>query len=119
MEEAVLFDGPSIEVVDNTGQNRFELWLNGDLVGILGYFDYAEPGQIRRPGRRVVSLMHTVITEDFGHRGLAGELAKGALDYARRYGWQVRPVCTYVQRFLAEHPDYREALMGAEIPRAV
>jgi len=114
----VLSDGPSIEVVDNAGQNRFELWLNGDLVGILGYFDF-DSGQGRRPGRRVVSLMHTVITEDFGHRGLAGELAKGALDYARRYGWQVRPVCTYVQRFLSENPEYRDSLMGTEIPRAV
>jgi len=52
--------------------------------------------------------MHSVITEDFGHRGLAAVMVRGALDAARRYGWKVRPVCTYVQRFLAENPDYRD-----------
>ena len=65
-----------------------------------------QPPEAGRP--LIVSFMHTVITEDFGHRGLAGVLVRGALDHARVYGWRVRPVCTYVQRFVADNPEYRE-----------
>jgi uncharacterized protein len=108
----VLAGSPSVEVTDNAGQNRFELRLNGDLVGIIGYYEY-ETGRPRTSHRTVVSFMHTVITEDFGHRGLAGVIVKGALDRARAYGWKVRPVCTYVQRFVAENPDYQDVCLPA------
>ncbi len=104
----MLANSPSVEVIDNAGQNRFELRLNGDMVGIIGYFEF-DPATPLAPGRpRVVSFMHAVITEDFGHRGLAALMVRGALDAARSYGWRVRPVCTYVQRFLAENPDYQD-----------
>lgn len=107
----MLSDAITTETVVNAAQSRFELWLNGDLVGIMGYYEseLTKGGRAGRP--MVVSFMHTVITEDFGHRGLAGVLVRGALDHARVYGWKVRPVCTYVQRFLADNPEYREVVV--------
>lgn len=109
----MLGDLPTVDVSDNAGQNRFELRLNGDLVGILGYYDF-EGSRGPRPGQPVVvSFMHTVITEDFGHRGLAGVMVRGALDRARAYGWKVRPVCSYVQRYLAENPGYGDVIVAA------
>ena len=107
----MLAGSPSVEVTDNAGQNRFELRLNGDLVGIIGYYEY-ETGMPRTSRRTVVSFMHTVITEDFGHRGLAGVIVQGALDRAREYGWKVRPVCSYVQRFVAENPEYEDIVVS-------
>ncbi|MEV0947938.1 N-acetyltransferase [Rhodococcus sp. NPDC049939] len=122
----MLMDQQVVDVVDNSDQNRFELRLSGDLVGILGYFDQAEApagsgmgvapagsvmGRNRRP---VISFMHTLIVEDFGHRGLAGVMVGGSLDLARRYGWQVRPVCKHVQRFVSAHPEYRDLIAPAE-----
>ncbi len=109
-------DAPTVEVSNNAGQNRFELRLNGDLVGIVGYYDFdaAHGRRAGRPGAPpgpVVSFMHAVITEDFGHRGLAAVMVRGALEQARAAGWKVRPVCTYVQRFLAEHPEYRDIVL--------
>lgn len=101
----------SVEVSDNADQNRFELRLNGDLVGILGYFDTGRSSGVPSGTRPVVDYLHTVIVEDFGHQGLAAVLVGGALDAARRRGWRVRPVCTYVQRFLASHPDYRDVIV--------
>ncbi|WP_068154884.1 GNAT family N-acetyltransferase [Rhodococcus phenolicus] len=105
---------PHAEVSDNAGQNRFELRLNGDLVGILGYFDTDRPSGV--PGRHhpVVDFLHTVIVEDFGHQGLAGILVGRSLDIARRRGWKVRPVCTYVQRFLDTNPEYRDVIVPLE-----
>ncbi|KAA0022130.1 GNAT family N-acetyltransferase [Antrihabitans cavernicola] len=110
----MLANSPSAEVSNNADQNRFELRLNGDLVGILAYYEF-DSAPSRRPGRvTVVSFMHTVITEDFGHRGLASVMVRGALDQARRYGWKVRPVCSYVQRFVGEHPEYRDVVLPSE-----
>ena len=105
---------PDLNVSDNSDQNRFELRLNGDLVGVLGYYDFERSVA---PNRPVVDFMHTVIVEDFGHRGLAAVLVGGSLDLARKRGWQVRPVCTYVQRFLAAHENYRDVVVPLESTR--
>lgn len=107
---------PSAEISNNADQNRFELRLNGDLVGILAYYEF-DSATGRKPGRfAVVSFMHTVITEDFGHRGLAGAMVGGALEQARSLGWKVRPVCSFVQRFVAQHPEFRDVVLPAEAP---
>ncbi len=98
---------PALEMVENKAQSRFELWIDGDLIGILGY---ALDGDDCPPGGAgagcVVGLMHTVVMEEFWHRGLAAALVGHALDTARERGWHIRPVCTYVQRFLTKNPEY-------------
>lgn len=97
---------PALDMVENISQSRFELWLDGDLVGIIGY---AQEGDCT-PGKAgegcVVSLMHTVVAEEYWHRGLAAMLVRHTLDAAREHGWKIRPVCTYVQGFLAKNPEY-------------
>ncbi|MFD1815206.1 GNAT family N-acetyltransferase [Rhodococcus gannanensis] len=107
-------DKATVEVTNNAAQSRFELRLNGDLVGILGYWDMETNGgavRSKRSGAPIVSFLHTVITEDFGHRGLAALMAGRALDTARENGWKVRPVCTYLQRFVTANPEYRDMLV--------
>lgn len=96
---------PSLQIVENAAQDRFELWLDGGLVGIIGY---AVEGGDCRPGGDgcVVALMHTVVMEENWHRGLAAVLVGHTLDTARGRGWRIRPVCTYVQGFVAKNPDY-------------
>lgn len=98
---------PSLQIVENAAQDRFELWMDGELVGIIGY---AIEGGDCMPGKAgagcVVALMHTVVMEEYWHRGLAAMLVRHTLDTARERGWSVRPVCTYVQAFLTKHPEY-------------
>lgn len=106
-----MLDSAYVDVANNRDQNRFELRLSGDLVGIIGYFDMGDPPV---QGRPVISFMHTVIVEDFGHRGLAAVLVGQALNLAREYGWKVKPVCTYVQRFLAGNRDYRDVVVPVQ-----
>ncbi|RVW01656.1 GNAT family N-acetyltransferase [Rhodococcus spongiicola] len=110
-------DSPLIDVTDNCDQNRFELRLNGDLVGIVGYYDTSPAGKDREPDSvPVISFMHTVVVEDFGHRGLAAVMVRHALDHARSCGWKIRPVCTYVQRFVEANPEYRDLMVPLDVP---
>lgn len=106
----MLASTPNADVSINTDQNRFELRLNGDLVGIVGYFEVDRSSK-RGTRTHVVSFMHTVVTEDFGHQGLAAILVRRSLDSARSYGWKVKPVCTYVQRFLSANPEYSDVVV--------
>lgn len=100
---------PSMEVTDNLEQSRFELRLDGELVGIEGYRVEGGVDDPRQAGSgAVVAFMHTVVQEEVSHRGLAAVLVGRALDDARGRGWLVRPVCTYVQRFLDLHPGYQD-----------
>ena len=101
----MLASSPSAEVSINTDQNRFELRLNGDLVGIIGYYEVE--GSLKRGSRaRVVSFMHTVVKEDFSDRGWAAVLVRGALNTARDRQWRIVPICTYVRRYLARNPEF-------------
>ena len=99
-------------VLDNPAHERFDLWLGDELVGILGYRDEDDiPGFTAESGE-VVAFMHTVVKEEFGGRGLAAVLVSEALGSARRRGWKVRPICTYVQRYLALHPEHLDVLVA-------
>lgn len=102
---------PSLDLVENSSQDRFELRVGDDLIGILGYA-IETPGTSAAgagPGTEV-AFMHTVIMEENWNRGLAAELVRYALELARERGWRVRPVCTYVQRFLSKSPDYKDII---------
>ncbi len=98
---------PALDLVENTSQDRFELRVGDDLIGILGYSVETPGVTAANAGQGVqVAFMHTVIMEDHWNRGLAAELVEYALVTARERGWRVRPVCTYVQRFLTKNPDF-------------
>ena len=41
-------------------------------------------------------------------RGLAAEVVRAALDYARSEGKRVIPACSYVRAYLSRHPEYAD-----------
>lgn len=84
-----------ISVVDNPERSRFELTVDGSLVGQLDYV----------PRRDAVALTHTEVDRAFQGRGLAGRLVRAALDSARGHGLTVIPICTYVIDYIRRHPD--------------
>ncbi|MEB3366336.1 GNAT family N-acetyltransferase [Saccharopolyspora mangrovi] len=84
------------EVKDNSDANRFEIRVDGRLAGFAEY--RLKPGQI--------SFTHTEIDDDFGGQGLAGKLARAALDQARERGLGVLPFCPFIRGWIAKHPDY-------------
>lgn len=66
-----------------------------------GYLDYTVDGDN-------IALTHTVIFDQFGGRGLAAKLVEHVLSELRDSGRQVVPVCTYVERYVAKHPEYAD-----------
>ncbi|WP_305092603.1 GNAT family N-acetyltransferase [Prescottella sp. R16] len=93
----------AVRVVDNPDHERYELWVGDDLVGLLGYRRDTAGG--------VLTLLHTVIDEDRGGCGWAAVLVGAVLDRARGEGVRIRPVCTYVVRYLGLHPECGDLLV--------
>ncbi|MEY2430688.1 MAG: uncharacterized protein QOC92_413 [Acidimicrobiaceae bacterium] len=90
----------SDEVRDNTERSRYELVVDGALVGIADY---------HLTGDHVV-MPHTEIDADKRGQGFGAVLVKGALDDLRSKGRTVVPQCWYVAEFIDEHPEYHELL---------
>lgn len=83
---------------DNEAEHRFEIHVGGELAGFVVYH--------RRDRQRLINLIHTEVTERFAGQGLAGQLARFALDTARKEGIGVLPSCPYIRGWIQRHPDY-------------
>ncbi len=59
-----------------------------------------------RDGALVID--HTGVPPAIGGRGLAGDLVKAALDYARAQGLRVVPACSYSAAYVQRHPEYAD-----------
>lgn len=83
---------------NNPEGSRYELLVDGELVGIADY-------QII--GNRVV-MPHTEIQPDRRGQGLGAVLVQAALDDVRSAGRTVVPHCWYVAQFIDEHPEFQD-----------
>jgi predicted GNAT family acetyltransferase len=88
----------STEITDNTGKNRYEIRVDGDLAGFVEY---------EREGDSVV-LIHTEVDSAFEGKGVGSALARGTLDDIRGKGGTVVPVCPFIKKWIGKHPDYRD-----------
>jgi uncharacterized protein len=86
------------EVVDVPEKSRYELRLDGRLIGLAAYR--------RRDGR--ISFTHTEVDESCEGRGFGSRLAAAALDDARRQGLRVLPLCPFIAHYVERHPEYQE-----------
>jgi len=48
----------------------------------------------------------TFVPEELRNRGIAGELAHYALNYAREHNKKVVPSCSYIRSYIDEHPEW-------------
>lgn len=87
-------------VTKNDGAARYELHVDGELVGIADY--------VERDG--AVVLPHTVIDASRRGHGLGAVLVRGALDDIRPTGRTVVPSCWYVAEFIDANPSYKDLL---------
>lgn len=91
----------NIDVEDDPANSQyFAQTDDGTVAGKMVYR--------RRPGRIV--LVHTETAEGFLGNGVAGAMAKFALDKARADGDAVVPTCPYVAAYVLKHREYQDIL---------
>ena len=96
-------DSTPIDIVHNEGAQRFEAHVDGGFARC----DY------RRVGN-VLQLHHTEVPVALEGQGIAGQLVKAALEYARAEGLRVAPYCSYVRSYLKRHPEYQTLLAAGQ-----
>ncbi|TNY38581.1 GNAT family N-acetyltransferase [Thermomonospora catenispora] len=92
----------SRQVSDDPRASRYEITVDGDKAGFIDY----------RKGRRgTLVFTHTEVDPEYEGQGVAGALARGALDDVRARGLKVVPLCPFVQRYIDRHPEYRDLVV--------
>jgi predicted GNAT family acetyltransferase len=96
---------PSLEIIDNLEERRYEARLDGVLAGIVEY---------GRVAGRLVAL-HTEVLPRFEGRGIASALVRHVLADTRATGAKITPRCPFFVAHFERHPEDRDLLAG---PRA-
>ena len=86
---------PPTSVRHDADASRYVALLDGEEAGFAEY---------RRQGD-TVTFTHTVVDPAHEGEGVGSALVRTALDDARAQGLAVLPRCSFVQGYLARHPD--------------
>lgn len=88
-----------ISVTHNPEKKRFEAMVDEHL----GVVEYMMTGN-------TIIFTHTEVPSEIGGQGVAGAIAKTALDHAREHKFDVMPLCPYVAGYMRRHPEYQDLL---------
>lgn len=80
--------------------DRYEITIDGTVAGFAAFLDMDD--------QRV--FHHTEVGEDFGGRGIAGEVVQHALEATRSEGKRIVPVCPYVAKFVTKSDEFTDAV---------
>ncbi|HEY3833122.1 MAG TPA: GNAT family N-acetyltransferase [Acidimicrobiia bacterium] len=86
------------EIRNNRERDRYEIEIDGELVGIAEYHVVGD----------VVVFPHTEIERARQGQGLGAQLVQFALDDVRAANRRVQARCWYVAEFIADHPGYAD-----------
>ena len=86
-----------LEIVNNPAENRFEVWVEGQLAKL----DYMEDDT-------TLVITHVGVPMEFRGHGLAAVITKAGLEYARAKSLRVIPMCSYVAAYIRRNPEYIE-----------
>jgi len=89
-------------IADVEPEHRYEARVEDELAGFLDY--------VVKRGR--LALVHTEVLEAFRGRGIADQLARFALEDARRRGLRVIAICPFVRDYVERHPETRDIVVG-------
>jgi len=85
------------DVRDNAALGRYELAAGSKLA--VAYYRAQD-------GCR--AFTHTEVPAELRGQGIASALIKGALDHARTRGLCVIPLCSFVESYIDNHPQYQD-----------
>jgi len=80
---------------------RFELERDGHTA----FLEYMLSGD-------VLQLIHTEVPDALQGKGIASELAKSALEWARQNGKKVDVICEFVAGYIKRHPEYGNLMLS-------
>jgi len=86
-----------IRIERNDAQQRFEAVVDNQRCVLEYVLD-----------NDTVSMNHVRVPEAVGGRGIAGQITRHALDWARSNALRVVPNCPYVARWIERHPEYAD-----------
>ncbi|HQF41309.1 MAG TPA: GNAT family N-acetyltransferase [Ignavibacteriaceae bacterium] len=88
------------EIINDKQGSRFVITVDGLEV----YELYAED-------KGTIDLYSTYTPPKLRGRGLAADVVKAALEYAKEKNLKVIPTCWYVRKYVDEHPEYKELII--------
>ncbi len=86
-------------VKHNRDNLRFEIHEDGEIA----YLEY-------RFYKKDIALMHTVVPDFMGGKGVASALAAFAFEFAKTEKKPVMVYCPFVSSYIKKHPELRELL---------
>lgn len=89
----------NLDVKHNAAEHRFEVEVDGHL----SVADYEAKGD-------TMVFTHTYTPPELRGRGIAEQLVRTALDFARDNKRKVVPACSYVDLFIQRHAEYKSLL---------
>ncbi len=92
------------KMLKNEDENRYELHVDGSLVGTI---DYKREGE-------TVELPHTEVDKEHGGQGYAGKLADFALRDLSEAGLMVKPTCPYIAQHIDQNPEFGSLVAGED-----
>lgn len=91
------------QVIHNTNQHRYEIFIGADKVGHLDYSLMLDE----------IHFTHTEVDPAQQGKNLAAILTKFALDDVRANGkHKVVPICSYTVRYMDKHPETQDLLLN-------
>lgn len=84
-----------LEVRNNGEESRYEILIDERLAGFAQY----------RLHNDRITFFHTEVFDEWSGKGLAGRLARYALDDVRALGLVVVPLCPFIAAFIRGHAD--------------
>ncbi|CAM3000000.1 GNAT family N-acetyltransferase [Rariglobus hedericola] len=88
-----------VNVVHDEANTRFAAEIDGHLA----HADYT------LDGTRMI-FTHTFVPPELRGRGVAEQLVRPALAYARAHHFRVVPACSYVATFIQRHTEFADLL---------
>ena len=95
-----------ITVVDVPERGRFEIRDGERVAGFATY--HVDDG--------LMTLPHTEIDPAMGGRGLGTQLVSGVLTAARERSLHVLPYCSFIRKYLLDHPQELDLVAESDRP---
>jgi predicted GNAT family acetyltransferase len=87
-----------IEVFDRPEKSRYEISIDGEVVGFCSYRDTGG----------VFLLPHAEVDPRIGGQGIGTTLARRTLDDLRARQVKVVPLCPFIADFIRKNPQYQD-----------